>query len=209
MIVFKYRKSGGACFISHIDLLRHVARILRRAKIKVNFSQGFNPHELVYFSPPLVVGVNSECEYLTIDTNMDKDEAFKRYNDAVPKELEVLEAFKSVKNPNLQANIVAADYVFDIPYQEINLGDNFIINYKKKGEDKTEDVIDRIYGIFNHNGRLALRLQAGNASLRPDRILSELNRRCNSNCALVDVVKIAQYVMIDNEYIDVDSFLAN
>ncbi len=66
MLTLKYCKAGSACFISHIDLLRHVSRILRRAGITVNYSQGFNPHALVYFSPPLGVGVSSVAEYLTI-----------------------------------------------------------------------------------------------------------------------------------------------
>ncbi len=208
MIVLKYTKSDSACFISHIDLLKHVARILRRGKIDVKFSQGFNPHALVFFSPPLVVGVTSNCEYLSIDCDEDASEVFAKYNGAVPQGLIATKHFVCNKNPNLQAKIVAADYVFDIPYRDLKIGDEFVINYTKKGEQKTENVADKIYAIENYNGKLLCRVQAGNVSLRPDRMLPTLNAMCGTNSSLVDVVKIRQYVMgNDGRFVDVDEVL--
>ncbi len=209
MIVLKYTKSDSACFISHIDLLKHVARILRRGKIGVKFSQGFNPHALVFFSPPLVVGVTSNCEYLSIDCDEDAKEVFDKYNRAVPKGLNATDYFVCNKNPNLQAKIVAADYVFDIAYRDIEIGDEFIINYLKKGEPKTENVADKIYAIENYNGKLLCRVQAGNVSLRPDRMLPTLNAMCGTNSSLVNVVKIKQYVLgNDGKFVDVDDVLS-
>ena len=41
MIAFKYTKTDGAEYLSHLDLLRHIERTLRRAGIKVNLSEGF------------------------------------------------------------------------------------------------------------------------------------------------------------------------
>ena len=104
MVVLKHVKRDSACFISHIDMLRHVSRILRRAGIPVKFSQGFNPHALVFFSPPLAVGVSSDSEYLAIDTDMPKDEVMERYNRAVPYTISAEKAFACEKNPNLQGN---------------------------------------------------------------------------------------------------------
>ena len=44
MIAFRYTKTDGAEYISHLDLLRHIDRILRRAGIEVGYSQGFHKH---------------------------------------------------------------------------------------------------------------------------------------------------------------------
>ena len=100
-----------ACFqMSQLKLSVH---ILRRAGITVNYSQGFNPHALFYFSPPLGVGVSSVAEYLTIDTDMNADEVFERYNSAVPDTLRASGIFVCPKNPNLQGKVVSADYILN------------------------------------------------------------------------------------------------
>lgn len=207
MIVLKYRKSGSARFISHIDLLRHTSRILRRADIPVNYSQGFNPHALVYFSPPLAVGVTSDAEYLAIDTPLSAGETLARYNSAVFDTLSATEVFECAKNPNLQGKIAAADYVFDTPFKEIDLIVGFIVEYQKKGQTVSENVADKIFAVFEKDGKLALRLATGNTNLRPDRLLPELNKRLGSELCVTDIVKIAQYVEIDGKYVDVDGYL--
>ncbi|MCM1306112.1 MAG: TIGR03936 family radical SAM-associated protein [Bacteroides sp.] len=205
MIVLKYSKTESACFISHIDLLRHVSRILRRAGISVNYSQGFNPHALVYFSPPLGVGIASSCEYLAIDTDMDGEEALKRYNASVPPTLRASEAFTCDKNPNLQGKTVCADYVFDAPYKALSGG--FEITYQKKGQTIKEDVSDKVYAVFDEGGKLALRLASGNTNLRPDRLLARLNEELSLRLCVTDIRKIRQFVEIDGALCDVDDYL--
>lgn len=207
MLVLKYAKRGDACFISHIDLLRHVSRILRRADVPVQFSQGFNPHALVFFSPPLAVGVESEAEYLAVCTDMSADELIERYNAAVPQSLKAERVFVCAKNPNLQGKIVAADYVFDTPYADIDLTNGFEIEYLKKGKAVRENAADRIFAIFSKDGKLALRLAAGNTNLRPDRILGELNARLGIDLTAADIYKIAQYMIENGKFMDIDTFL--
>ncbi len=207
MLTIKYCKAGSACFISHIDLLRHVSRILRRAGITVNYSQGFNPHALVYFSPPLGVGVSSVAEYLTIDTDMNEDEVFERYNSAVPDTLRASGIFVCPKNPNLQGKVVSADYILDVPYKPIDLSGGFEISYEKKGQTVTEDVSDKIYSVFDEDGRLGLRLALGNTNLRPDRLIPRLNEMLGAEISITDVRKLRQYVEVGGALINVDDYL--
>ena len=207
MLTLKYCKAGSACFISHIDLLRHVSRILRRAGITVNYSQGFNPHALVYFSPPLGVGVSSVAEYLTIDTDMNADEVFERYNSAVPDTLRASGVFVCPKNPNLQGKVVSADYILDVSYKPIDLSGGFEISYEKKGQTVTEDVSDKIYSVFDEDGRLGLRLALGNTNLRPDRLIPRLNEMLGVGICITDVRKLRQYVEVGGALTEVDDYL--
>lgn len=207
MIVLKYVKTDSACFISHIDLLRHVSRILRRADISVKFSQGFNPHALVFFSPPLGVGISSCCEYLAIDTDMNGDEVLERFNASVPATLKASEVFTCAKNPNLQGKTVCADYVFDTPFRALDLSRGFEITYEKKGQTLKEDVSDRIYSVFDEGGKLGIRLASGNVNLRPDRILTKLNEMLSAELSVTDICKIRQFVSVDSNAVDVDSYL--
>lgn len=206
MIVLKYSKTGSACFISHIDLLRHASRILRRAEIKVNYSNGFHPHALVYFSPPLGVGVSSCAEYIAIDTPMGADEVFARYNSSVDETLRATEAFECSKNPNLQGKSVCADYVFDTPFAELDIK-NFEISYDKKGQTVTEDVSDKIFCAFDADGKLGLRLALGNVNLRPDRIIPKLNEILGADISVTGVCKVRQFVDCDGVLTPADDYI--
>ena len=207
MIVLKYEKSLRARFISHIDLLKHTERTVRRAGIPVKFSNGFSPHALLFFSAPLALGVGSTAEYLAIDTDMPAEEVLARYNASCQEGLKATRVFECSKNPNLQGKIVCADYVFPMDYSPLDLSGGFEIEYKKKGEIVKEDVADKILTVFNVDGKLALRLATGNVNLRPDRIVSALNEKFSANIVATDIVKIRQYFDGEGGLIGVDEYL--
>ena len=66
--LLKFEKRGNMRFISHLDLARLFKRAIRKAEIKVAFSNGYNPHELINIVQPLSLGYESEGEYFEIDT---------------------------------------------------------------------------------------------------------------------------------------------
>lgn len=208
MTVLKYVRVAEAALLSHIDVLRQMGRILRRAGIPVKFSQGFNPHSLVFFSPPSVLGVSSLAEYVAIDTDMPAEEVFARYNASVGDNMRATEYFEVAKNPNLAGRIVAADYIFPFAAKDVRIGDTFTVEYEKKGEKVREDVRGKIYGVSSDaDGRLVMRLAAGNVTLRPDRVFRTLKESVQSCGALTDTVKTAQYAACEGGFVDVDDLL--
>lgn len=207
MIVLKYVKTLDARFISHIDLLKHMSRILRRAVVPVKHSQGFNPHALIFFSPPTVLGVNSYAEYVAIDTDMKGEEVFTRYNNSVPEGLKAIEWFECAKNPNIQGKSVSADYVFDVDYFDVDLSDGLTVTYKKKEDFVTEDISGKIFGTFNADGRLGVRLASGNNNLRADRLATALNEKYGKDIKVTTIAKLSQYVLVDGVEKSVDEYL--
>lgn len=207
MIVLKYVKTLDARFISHIDLLKHMSRILRRAVVPVKHSQGFNPHALIFFSPPTVLGVNSYAEYVAIDTDMKGEEVFTRYNNSVPEGLKAIEWFECAKNPNIQGKSVSADYVFDVDYFDVDLSGGLTVTYKKKDDLVTEDISGKIFGFFNADGRLGVRLASGNNNLRADRLATALNEKYGKDIKVTTIAKLCQYVLVDGVEKSVDEYL--
>ena len=207
MIVLKYVKTLDARFISHIDLLKHMSRILRRAVVPVKHSQGFNPHALIFFSPPTVLGVNSYAEYVAIDTDMKGEEVFTRYNNSVPEGLKAREWFECAKNPNIQGKSVSADYVFDVDSFDVDLSDGLTVTYKKKEDFVTEDISGKICGTFNADGRLGVRLASGNNNLRADRLATALNEKYGKDIKVTTIAKLCQYVLVDGVEKSVDEYL--
>ncbi len=61
-----YAKTGDAAFWGHLDFQRHLQLALRRAGVPVAYSQGYHPHPLLKFGPPLPVGVEGDRELLDI-----------------------------------------------------------------------------------------------------------------------------------------------
>ncbi|MBP2653291.1 MAG: hypothetical protein H6Q73_860 [Firmicutes bacterium] len=54
-------------YISHLDYARTMERALRRSKMPVAYSEGFNPHMKMSFASALSVGVTSEAEYMEVE----------------------------------------------------------------------------------------------------------------------------------------------
>lgn len=205
MLTLKFLKIGNARFISHVELLRQFSRILRRAGIEIKFSNGFNPHGLVFFSPPGALGAGSMAEYVSIDTETAGEDVIKRYNASVTEDLKALRYFETKTNPNLAGRITAADYVFPTEFFPLDRSD-FIITYDKKGESVTENAGDRILSVFDADGRLGMRLCAGNVNLRPDRVIAGLKQKYGLDVSLADTLKISQYINSEEADIYLQNF---
>ena len=65
MVIFKFQKTSTAALAAHVDTLRAVTYLFRRAGFDVQYSQGYNPHMELGFSPPLPLGTESLCEYVS------------------------------------------------------------------------------------------------------------------------------------------------
>jgi radical SAM family uncharacterized protein len=56
-MLFAFEKKGKAIFTPHLGVIEVFAMALRRAKIPVSFSEGFNPHPRLEFASPAPLGV--------------------------------------------------------------------------------------------------------------------------------------------------------
>src|SRR5690606_26194989 len=63
----RFAKVGRAAFLGHLDLVRLLARTLRRADLPLAMTRGFSPKPRMTFSPALGLGVPSLGELVDID----------------------------------------------------------------------------------------------------------------------------------------------
>ncbi len=61
-----FSKIGSLSFISHLDLQKIMARIFKRAEMKMLFSEGYNTRPLISFGPALSLGISSLSEYFDV-----------------------------------------------------------------------------------------------------------------------------------------------
>ncbi|HEX3030973.1 MAG TPA: TIGR03936 family radical SAM-associated protein [Bacillota bacterium] len=71
----QFSRLAEARFVSHLDTMKAVERAMRRARIPIAFSEGFNPHPKFSFGSALAVGVTSEKEYLDLELQQEWEPA--------------------------------------------------------------------------------------------------------------------------------------
>jgi radical SAM family uncharacterized protein/radical SAM-linked protein len=62
----RFAKVGPAALLGHLDLARELPRTLRRALLRVRYSEGFHPKPDLSFAPALSLGVASLDEYVDV-----------------------------------------------------------------------------------------------------------------------------------------------
>ena len=120
--LIKCSKGEGIKFISHLDLMRTIQRIIRRSGVPIEYSKGFNPHMALSLAQPLSVGVYSDGEYMDIvlTEEMKVADLLARLNEAAPPTIRFFEAtpieiVENVKRvPQAMALLDAGRYIIKL-----------------------------------------------------------------------------------------------
>jgi len=62
----KFFKRGNLQYISHLDLVRTMMKVIVRAKLPLWYTEGFNPKPKVTFAAPLSIGTESSVEFMDV-----------------------------------------------------------------------------------------------------------------------------------------------
>jgi radical SAM-linked protein len=91
----KFRKIGSLQYISHLDLVRTMSKIVVRTKLPLWYTEGFNPKPKMVFAAPLSIGTESLCEYLDlrITERIAESEIKDRFNANVTDEMRITEVY--------------------------------------------------------------------------------------------------------------------
>ncbi len=117
-IRFRFAKQGSLRFLSHLETMRALTRALRRARMPMQHSQGFNPQPLLNFATALPVGVESTGEHgdITLYEWVDPAAFQARLNAELPDHLRMLDARAvPLKATALMSEPLAATYSVEVP----------------------------------------------------------------------------------------------
>ena len=138
----KFKKVGSLQYISHLDLVRTMSKIITRAKLPLWYTEGFNPKPKMIFAAPLSIGTESVCEFmdLRLIDDISPDEAKARLNANMTDEMQVIEAYYTEdKLTDLKWLSYAIDITTDGASEELAdkcreclLGEKVIITKKAK-----------------------------------------------------------------------------
>lgn len=165
----KFTKEGGARYISHLDLMRTMERALRRAKLEIAFSEGFNPHPKLSFASALSLGVNSRAEYMDLELTkgVTEGEARDRLNSSLPAGIKVLEV-EELKDKGGAAMSLVEGAAYEVR------GETALPWSKEKWLEIINSLLERDEILIEREGKKGLR-EIDIAPLLLDLELKELN----------------------------------
>ena len=200
--VIKFTKESSIKFISHLDLMRTIQRVIRRANLPMEYSKGFNPHMALSIAQPLSVGVYSDSEYMDIVLveELEEQEIIDKLNSKTASGIKFLNARKIItkegekKLPQTMALVDAA---------------RFTIKKSKKGEKEVNlktMIKEMKYWINDDELVLNVLISSGSREhLSPD-LLAEYIK--SNICEIVedsfiDMKREEMYVLKDDKYIPI------
>lgn len=90
-----FEKTGKAVWMSHLDTMRLMQRVFRRAGVLLHHSQGYTPHAYVSMPLPLSVGMESLCEILEYELDEKLTITPAELNAVMPQGIKVLKVYES------------------------------------------------------------------------------------------------------------------
>ncbi len=212
----QYAIRGRLAYLSHLETIRSMERVIRRADLPFAITEGFSPHMKVAFGPALPVGAGSQGEYLDVRLNeyVSPEEALRRLQEAAPRNLVPLDCFyiemnadaidvaypisvwRAVFAPDAQAELMldelrtSFDALLEIGYIEV---------VKKKGRNtKTKQVL--FEGRLIENPRYAIEgdrvtmqfstFQRSDGALRPDKFIAAALDSVQNPPRLVELTRL-------------------
>ncbi|HVJ50149.1 TIGR03936 family radical SAM-associated protein [Desulfitobacterium sp.] len=190
-----FNKVEEAKYIAHLDLARVFERSMRRAGIRMAYSEGFNPHPKISFGSALAVGVEGEREYVDIELvqELELKEILGRLQEQLPSGIRLLEGRVIDSGTKaLMAVLNAASYritvAMGLPVSEEKLQEGIAawldrkeiqyMRYSKKGrvEKDIRPWVKQLKGqVEGDEAVFELEVEMGSqGSVRPEEVIASL-----------------------------------
>lgn len=191
----EFYKRGMIKFISHLDTIRLFSRAMKRAKIPMLWSEGYNPHMKMSIAVPLSLGMESDSE--TMDIEVEDTYQWKNLmddlNQTLPNGLQITKVTNEFNRQSVFERVFSSEYDLFFPDKyspEIEKIDEAISDFlktdevlvprkRKKGKKRilvNENIRDKVIDLgledVDWGYKIKAHLMAGSENnLRPDRLL--------------------------------------
>ncbi len=208
----KWRKTGDARWLSHLDIARAWQRAFIRAEVPVKYSEGFSPHQKVAFSPALPVGTAGHGEYMDVrlENEIDIKGIADDINGRSPDGLRIVAAATLADGvPSLNSAVSVADYEVLIgPLSEksvllarSSLTDCLtdLIGTAKKVDERA--VALSLGELFTDEGGVRFKLRVP-IQIRPRTFLEAISELCGTEVKTRSIDRVALWVLVNGKLAD-------
>lgn len=190
--ILKYKRGSEVKYISHLDFIHFMQRVIRRSGLLMEYSQGFNPHPQMSVALPLSVGVTADGELMKVSFVEDYDEKFimDTLNESFPKGFEIVNVRKTEGKEFDFSKIDRAEYICDceleekchIDIEKFMANEKILVMKKSKSGVREADIKSHIHSleILEQNDdsvKIKMIVDAGNVyNLKPDTVLEAMKK---------------------------------
>jgi radical SAM-linked protein len=227
----KFSKENEIKFVSHLDLLRTIQRVVRRTALPVVYSKGFNPHMSTSLAQPLSVGMYSKGEYMDMELTEAVEESviLNSFNHNAPAGIKVLDvAFvkeeEGKKVPPSMAMVDAAKYIITIKYdstdklheeiQKLLQSEEWNINKKTKSGEKLVNIKGMIkdfsYEVAGNSVKITTLVSSGSRENLSADLLAQFIKNNTSQVkedAFVDIMREDMYALKKDKFVSLCDFV--
>lgn len=189
-----FNKYEDMKYISHLDLLRFMERILRKGGIPVKYSQGFHPRPKISLGNPISLGTEAFNEAMDIELreDMTNEDLFNKLNN------KCVMGFEFTKVIDIDGKTSIAEEYKDMKFiiqghgsslekiKNLLVQDEIILTKEKKGKIESKDLKPRIKNYEIDSDKITMVLE----NMSPNSLLNI--------CGVgADEVSIKKYGMIE------------
>ncbi len=220
-IRMKFTKTGTMRFIGHLDIMRYFQKLMRRAKVDIKYSEGFNPHQVMSFAQPLGLGDTSEGEYVDIEvlSTESSEEMLRRINACTTDEIQVrswVRIADETRRSNAMSLVTAADYLIFARKGQLDAAaieammaqESILVVRKTKTKEAEADIRPMIYQWEMRGDALFVRLATGSAgNCKPDAVMDAYDafRGVESTPYAYHFHRLEMYARKDDELVPMDA----
>jgi len=202
----RFSKLGKVRWTSHRDVARMWERALRRAEIRVAYSEGFSPRPKLSFGLALSTGHESLGEYLDVDlaAALDVAELPDRLTPGLPVGIDCLAGMEMAGGePSLQQDVTSCRWEMELDgLSDGAVADGvaaalaapaLVITRTRKGTDVTDDVRPAIQTMTASGALIVADVATQPRGLRPGELLAA----CFPGVEAVRVLRTHQWIERD------------
>ena len=199
-----FSKTERAKYISHLDLSGVMQRAIRRTKLPVWYTEGYNPRMYTQFMLPLSLGqegIREAMDFRLLE-EIPHSEVTDRINSMLPLDIRIIETAVPVcKN----TDIASAEYEITAELDKEKFlkfcSSEKIITEKKTKKGITEiDLKPCILGL-EVSDKIRLKLPAGNDfNINPQLLLDTYKRQCGEEIPKIRIVRMKIFCADGNEF---------
>ena len=209
---FKFKKQVPLNSIGHLDLVRIIEQVFKRAKISIKQTEGFNPHPKLTFGPPLPLGYIGESELgeAFIDSKTNIAEVPEILNKYSPKGLIFTEfIFMPIDTPAISKGLKSMEYeielelennqsddLIDLPRKLLNEDHLWVTRtHKRKGTSKLDirPFIITIKVVKLSPGRIKIHIHSricDGRSIRPEEVVDMMFKDSEESIRIVSINRV-------------------
>ena len=195
-----------AKYISHLDLNHCIQRAMKRSRLPIWQTEGFNPHTYVAFMLPLSLGQEGVCEAMDfrLTEEISPDEVMKRLNDSLPPDIRVLRiAEPKYKNTDITTAEYRVESDVDIDkFRSFTDSEQILTEKKTKKGVSTVDLKPLISMLTIEEDAITLRLPAGNDfNINPSLLFEAYKSATGEAISRLRIVRTHIFCADGNEFI--------